>query len=544
MNITYFKEKFKIISENNSAIEICMTAVLGMLMLIQRFLAGAYKPVMDDWFLYGDLYRKLLGRLKYFALPNEKFAIRPAAGFIDCFITAPLFEHLWIIELTLTLSLLIGAFFIIKTLRRNNAAGTGFFMCLVCLFPVGLEATYWIAASTRICYAVLFSGTAVYSLNFYLETKNKRALILYTILGMISVCFYEPAIVIYILLALFVMWCHRDKTSIIPLIILAAHIAAIGIYYILNAASGEIESRGGLLQTDILEHTKLVFQYTKDIFTKLSYDLTKHGFENGLAIIFGGHKITKTAIITILSLVFGLFSAMCIKKRRFSWQIFVFGIILFLGGISLNFVLGSDRIPLRLVYFSYLGIGIIIDGLLTLLPHKVGKVITFAILACAAFVFTVSGIGEVQDYRKVSEFDTYITRQLIELDTENNLTNVDKNTYVFGGQHAYEETRCIHYLDHIRGASGSYADFTGCMQHLTGKAFTNNIIPFTYADIQILKPYIDEDSVCSFYNIEYDKTVTRAKIVPDGENYSVLRDDGTYIGTLTKVDDTRYQFFD
>lgn len=540
MNITYLKDKFKKISESNNLCEIIMTAVLGILMLIQRFLTGVYKPVMDDWFLYGDLYGKLFGRLKYFALPNEKFAIRPAAGFFDCFVTAPLFGHLWIIEAALTLSLLIGAFFIIKTLRRNNASGAGFFMCIVCLFPVGLEATYWIAAATRVCYAMLFIGAAIYALDIYLETYSLRAFSLYAALGMISVCFYEPAIVMYILLAVFIMRSRRNRQIRAALIALAAHIAVIGLYYALNAGSGEIESRGGIVDGNIIEHTMLVFDYTKKIFTEFSAVIMREGFEKGALIVFGGHGLIKFALLAALSAAFGLFSGLCIKKRRFSWSIFIFGVIMFIGGISLNFVLGSDRIPLRLIYFSYLGIGIMFDELMALFPRGISQ----AALTVIVFVFTVAGIGEVRDYQRVSEFDTYITKQLIELDRDGNLTNVDKNTYVFGGQHSYEETRCIHYLDHIRGASGSYADFTGCMRHLTGKAFTNNIIPFTYADIQILKPYIDEEGVCSFYNIEYDKTVTRAQIVSDGENYNVLREDGTYIGRLEKVDDKRYQFFD
>ena len=175
------REKLTALFKNDNMTELCMTAALGMLMFIQRFLAGVYMPVMDDWFLYGDLYETLLGRLKYFAIPNEKFAIRPAAGFFDCFINAPLFNNLWIVELILTLALLVGAFFIIKTLRKNNAAGAGLFMCLVCLFPVGLEATYWIAAATRISYALLFIGTAVYSLNMYFKNFSKRSLILYIV---------------------------------------------------------------------------------------------------------------------------------------------------------------------------------------------------------------------------------------------------------------------------------------------------------------------------------------------------------------------------
>ena len=65
--------------------------------------------------------------------------------------------------------------------------------------------------------------------------------------------FYEPAIVVYIILTLFIVWNnYKNKKDLLPLAIMAAHIAIIGIYYILNSGSGEIESRGGFLETDIL----------------------------------------------------------------------------------------------------------------------------------------------------------------------------------------------------------------------------------------------------------------------------------------------------
>lgn len=539
------KAIFNKIKNNGSLTELITAFFLGLLVMIQRFLSGAYKPVMDDWFLYGDLYSKLFGRLKYFAAPNEKFAIRPAAAFSDCFITAPLFKHLWLVEIILTLSLVTGAFLIIKTLRKNGFSGIGFFLCLVCLFPVGLEATYWIAAATRVCYALLFIGTAVYSLDLWYKTRRKYALWLFAVLGMIAVSFYEPAIVMYLLLTLFVIMSNRrEKCDLIPLIITAVQIALIGLYYVINSASGEIASRGGLLDGNITEHTILVFTYIKRIFGSYTRALTAHGFKNGMSILLGGHWLIKSAAVILLSLLFGLASAICIKKRKFSPRLLIAAVIFTAGGVILNFALGSDRIPLRLVYFSFLGIGLAAEEVLMLLPYRANRIATAVLITCSAFVFTVAGIGEVRDYQTVSEFDTYITQQIIDLDTEQNVTNIDKNTYVFGGQHCYEETKCIHYLDHIRGASGSYADFTGCMQHLTGKAWTNNLVPFTYGDIQILKPYIDLEGVCSFYNIEYDKTVGRADIVPNGDNYDVVRADGSYIGRLIKVDDTRYQYFD
>lgn len=162
----------------SSHCEYIMTFALGLLMIVQRFLSGVYKPVMDDWFLYGDLYKGISNRLANFSIPNEKFAIRPLAGVFDCFVNAPLFNHLWIVELFLTFSLLFGSFLIIKALRRNNFASGGFFLCLVCLFPVGLEATYWIAAATRVVYSLLFIGCATLSLDYCYKSDKVKFLVM------------------------------------------------------------------------------------------------------------------------------------------------------------------------------------------------------------------------------------------------------------------------------------------------------------------------------------------------------------------------------
>ena len=68
-------------------------------------------------------------------------------------------------------------------------------------------------------------------------------------------------------------------------------------------------------------------------------------------------------------------------------------------------------------------------------------------------------------------------------------------------------------------------------------------ISFTYGDIHKLKPFIDIEGVCNFYNIEYDRTIVPVKLVADGDNYVIKRNDDSIVGTLTKVDDVSYQFF-
>lgn len=542
MSINALKQKLEKICVKNSFAEITMTAIIGILMLIQRFLTGGYKPVMDDWFLYGDVYKNA-ARLKYFAVPNEKFAIRPFAGMADCFINAPLFRHLWLVELILTISLLVGVFLIIRTLRRNGFTGGAVTMCILCLFPAMLEATYWIAAATRVAYSMLFIGMAITALDIFFKQKRKGAFIAFSVFGLLSVGFYEPAIVIYIVAVMFIVWAnYKDKKSLLPLAVMALHVLIIGIYYILNSGAGEIESRGGFVESDFIEHTKIIFGYIKDIFTTHTLNLLRHGLNTGLDVI-GGYKSLPYAVISVISLLFGISAAFCIRKRKFSVKVFTAGIAFFIGGIALNFILGSERIPVRLVYFSYLGVGIIFEELLSLLPLQINRILIAFFAVFLSLNSVIVGIGEVSDYQKTSDYDTYITQQIIDLDTKERITDVNKNTYVFGGQHYYYDLDCIKYHDHIRGASGNYAELTGCMQHLTNVAFTNSLVTFTYGDTHIMEPYIHQEGVCHFYNIEFDKTVVKADIIPDGNNFTVVREDGSVIGTLIKTDDVSYQFF-
>ena len=439
--------------------------------------------------------------------------------------------------------MILGAFLIIRALRRNGVSGAGFFLCAVCLCPAGLEATYWLAAATRVTYALLFIGAALSALTYWYETDKLRGLILFGVFGMICVGFYEPAIVIYIILTLFTVWNNRNgKKVLAPLLILAAQICAIGIYYAANAGAGEIQSRGGFVETNYAEHFTVVFDYIKTIFSEYIPSITKRSGYVGLLTITGGHAVIKTGIVAAVSLMFGLAAALCVKKRKFSPMILLLGVALFAGGLVLNFILGSERIPLRLVYFSFLGIGLIADELLTLLPYRANRILTAVLLSVLAFGFTTAGIGEAISYKHTSEYDAYITEQLVELDTPERISDPDRNTYLFGGQHYYVDNASINYLDHIRGVSGNYADITGCMRHITGVPFTNNIMTFTYGDTQALKPYIDVEGLCTFYNVEYDKTVSRVSLAADGDNYNIVREDGTVAGMLKKIDDVSYMY--
>ena len=179
------------------------------LVFIQRFAYNAlYYPVMDDWFLYGDIYKN---KVADFIVPNEKFAIRPIAGLIDIFVASPLFKHLWTVEIMLSVFMVVGVLSVMYVLRKNDYNVGGIFVLLLCLLPLNFEATYWIAASIRISGSIFFVGISCYMLNGFLEEENKQFLIGYGIVGFITVGFYEPAIVVYAFLSAYLVLKKKNK---------------------------------------------------------------------------------------------------------------------------------------------------------------------------------------------------------------------------------------------------------------------------------------------------------------------------------------------
>lgn len=149
-----------------------------------------------------------------------------------------------------------------------------------------------------------------------------------------------------------------------------------------------------------MEHTALVTDYTKNIFTDFTNSIFKNGYDKGMIIVFGGHKFIKILLIAIFSIISVYFRLYVLKSCKFLGKLLVLGIVMFFGGLSLNYILGSDRIPLRLVFFAYLGIGIVIDELIVLLPLSFSRILCAVLLTVSAFSFTVTGIGEVSDYKK------------------------------------------------------------------------------------------------------------------------------------------------
>lgn len=507
---------------------------------MQRFAIGiSYHPVMDDWFLYGDIYTN---KWSEFILPNEKFSIRPLAGAADMLFVSPLFKHLWAVELILTIVMAAGVFLILDTLKKNDFSAGGLFILLMCMLPMNMEATYWIAASVRNSFSLFFTGISVFFLQKYCDTDKKGFIIAYFAAGFGAVGFYEPAAAVYAFISAYIILRQRDKKKRKLLLITLIHLIVIAIYYMLNKSSSEIEARGHILTSGIIKHTIDITRTEGEILTKLNMKSLISGLKNGLNIISENKLILHMTAIVALSVLFALLcAAMQEDKRKFSFKKIIGGFVLSAAGLTVFYLLADTKFTIRASYFSIMGISIMIEEIFMLMPFRQRRAVTAVISAVCAFVFAVSGIGQADMYRKISQTDTDIVSQMLELDEEKYITNINKNTYLLGAVHYYKNADSVEWYESIRGAAGGYADITGVMRHITGVSNTNNIMPVKDGDILNLGLYNASPQTCIFFALDEKLKVHNIYLREYESGYEVFYTDGEVYGYLNRTEENKYR---
>ena len=519
------------------AIFLTVSAVL----LLTRFAAGfVYKPVMDDWFLYGDLYGDVIND---FALPNAKFTIRPLAGILDIFLAAPLFNHLWIVELIMTLLLAAGAAIFYDVLSDNGFAPSGLFLISLCFVPMNMEATYWLAASIRISCALFFTALTLRLLNNYLKSDKKIYAVLYAVSGFFAVSFYEPAIVIYVMLFAYLLYRKRGRKYTYLIFIIAAHLTYIALYYILNSGSGEMTVRGHLFSSNFFSQARAVTDMVGRVLVLYDWRAFVRGLKCGAELILSRGLYVQTAALLALSVFLGILVRHEGKDRRFSMKRLLISLALTVGGVAVFYVIGFLYTAIRFVYFSFIGIGLAACELALLTPQKIQPVLRCTVTAALTFVFAVSGMGITSQYIKTSEEDVRIVNEILALDTENFAVNPDRNTYLLGAKPYYDDVGSVGWLESIRGACSGYADITGCMRHLTGVTNTNNLTPVRDGEAISMTYYINSPEICRFFALDETAHVISVSVHETDGGYEVTEEGGERYGIIADDEDGAYRFY-
>ena len=519
-----------------------MALCVFCLLIIQRFVpAFRYGPVMDDWFLYGDLYDNIWTE---YIITNRKFVIRPMAGLVDTFICAPLFNHLWIVKLLVCVMLFAAAVMICRVLRKNDFAAGGAVFLFICLFPLNLEASYWLSAATRIVFALFFIAFSVWLLSGYFETKKYGYLIGYAAAGFAAVGFCEQAVPVYLVFSAYIIVKNRDfKLLAIPFV----HAAAIAAYYIANSSSPEVADRGQFLLD--LGHIRAVSEAALQMLGEINARMTRSGFSEGMGVLLG-HKLVLAAAV-VLSAVFGWFAAL----RQNGAGGFKVGkaaaaAIAALSGIAVFYViLGGSRFTVRSMFFFTAGAGAFIGEILRIVPKKIGKWIDAVLFSLAAFVFTAAGAGVVNQYNTVSEHDAEIASYIIAADSGKNLENPEKFSYLLDSVNYYSDVDSVECWESIRSACGDYAYLTGCVRHRLGNNKVNYIMPLPNGGSEPTLPNGGSEPLAlnlrtgnaAFFALMPDRSIAEITAAAEGENIALFDKNGVLYGRLVPDGDL-YKF--
>ncbi len=503
-----------------------------LLLLVRGFGGLGYSAVMDDWFLYfgTSTYDNIWSE---YIIPNDKLSIRPLAGLLDCFVIAPLSDYIGYIQLALTV-MLIAALWMLWTLFRDRKLQVGgIFLIFLSLAPMSFEAVYWLSAATRIIPALFFTALACKQAMCYIKTRQTVYFILFYIFGICSMGFYEAAVPVYIILALMLITGERSKPEVRALAVsLLMQTAVLAVYYFIHSATKEIATRGQLSSFALIfEHFPETAEGIWKLYTVYLPWLFSRAWTNGLELLKGSAPYFIPVIL--MAGVFGFFAARN-HARTNSRIIYTFftGLFVFLGGIAVYFVLDNIRLPIRITYLPTVGILLMAESILGLLLFgKSGKFIYGVLCAVAAFVCVVAGIGEIEQYRRVSRSDIEVAANIFNSGLVNDMLDENHYMWLFNTpEYYFPEELC--YYEHIRSAVQTEAALTNCLMYYTGEYRINTIQPVD--DGCFARLYIPgEEETFYFAGLEDDLSVTRLTLAgEEGLYYELLREDGSIFGTL------------
>lgn len=506
-----------------------------------------YAAVMDDWFLY-------LGTSTYsnmwteYIVPNDKLSIRPLAGLLDCYVVAPLSDHIGIVHFCMLILLLCALWMLYRMFRDGRIQMSGVFLLCACLCPVGFEAIYWLSAATRIIPALFFAVLAVrMAVGFLNKSKKMTYFMLFFVFGLCAMGFYEAAIPVYIVLAAVIIIPHIKDSDVKPLIIsLGVQLLIIALYYVVHSANNEIATRGQMASLPlIIEHFPKIVSGLWDIYTKYFPELMSKALSGGWKLMTDSWPYLIP--VTIMSVAFGFFAGRnhARESNRLIYTFFI-GIAVFIAGISVYFVLDNIRLPLRVAYIPLLGLAISAEALLGLvLWGKSGRAVYGSICGILSFVFVIAAAGEIENYRKVSRTDIEVARNIFEEGIVEDLLDENHYLWLFNTpEYYFDDNLC--YYEHIRSASETESAITNCLMYYTGEYKINTIQPVK--DSGMARMYVPGEHETFYYSgLEEDLSVSRLTLVrdttADAETYDLKRDDYSVFGTLVYDADTEKYLF-
>ena len=376
----------------------------------------SYMPILDDSIQLINFQRSL----SFSRLIEQEglLASRPLAGLSDLYFTGK-FENLFIP--VLLMSLLFGITGCLFHVLFHRYFHTGFaFPVFFALLPLGIEGTYWLAASTRIVPGLFFTALAALVLDDFLKCGGWWRPLLFAPLSLLSFSFYEQILALSLTLSALQFLAYLRHTGRCSAALIA--LVNTGIYAAFTSHFASDSALGSRMEV-ILPNTPYYFDYflpdlTRQIgaaFLKGGWLTLTRGFLRGItsSASFGGvvYLILAAAAAVALFLLLRPASKTAVTPLRPVGMPLLWGVLLALAPLSPYFIIANPWFSLRACVPAFVGAGLIVDLACRTRFRRERLYNGFCAVMCA--VCLVAGASEVRDYQHSAALDQRIAEEIL-----------------------------------------------------------------------------------------------------------------------------------
>ncbi len=365
------------------------------------------------------------------------FSTRPLAGLLDILFYSRFFDKLYIPYFLITLMHFASVFIMRSNLKRLGVFCGPVFIIL-CLFnPVLSEATYWLSASTRLIPPFFFAQLGVYIIGSTRYKGNFLDLVLFWIINLISLGFYEQITLFSLFWTIFFCIKKQKKAELYISIFNAVFFL---IYYMIFKNTGVFASRSAL-----------GFGGFVNLFYKINaavYNGIKCGFSSFYSHFPG-----------IVAIVVSAICILCLKAKNTAFcplKIYMSGIIFLISFLPFA-VLKEYTISFRNLFLPCIAFALFVDSIIDLIKYR--QVIFSAICIFAIFSWS----NEMTDYKKAYEADQKIISAISNSLTDDQKGSENIKLCITGAKRCYNPVKVL-YGEHILNITSSDWALTGALR--------------------------------------------------------------------------------
>ena len=462
--------------------------IFTSVLLRYEYFGFNYYKQLDDYIQYHN-YAAYNPHFFKFAIKIGLFAARPIAGSLDYLFWSKFWGNMFVALVIITALYSLSGVIIYNILRESLNLNFLFFVFFA-LFPINIEGTYWLSASSRIVCALFFVSISSYFCFKYTQKGGSFNLFLFSLFQLISFGFYEQAIPMSFAMIFVIILLCKDKKGLGKFISLT--VFSVILYFGFTNLF-----KDSLLYNNKMQIVLPINRYyynsllpriliqIKSVFFYAPINIIKNGFIRGLNIILYGHNLLfLLGLLLIIFLIIIITNRRVITCKKFNFNpSFFTGLFLSIAPLSVFMVSAEPWFSLRGYVMSGIGISIMASALFEvfLIPFNSFKRVFYtSIPAILSAVFIITGISEISDYRETYYNDNRVVNSLL---SEISQYDANKEIAVLNIEPSYLNQQNYFHNEHIHGVTESDWALTGAIRAVGGSNNLPYVTPIKKGDI-------------------------------------------------------------